>query len=308
MGSHRPPLRTKSAVITKPLVKPPSFFPGGWGQRFPLSLVIVLTTLALALSLLQPRLAEGVRTRVTDGFAPLLRTLAAPVSSVVHFVSALGNLTELRAENERLLGENERLRQYQAAVMRLEAENKGLRDLLRMQVDPAQRLITARVIADVGGPFMRNVVIFAGEGRGVREGLAVLAGGGLAGRVVSAGLNSSRVLLLNDINSRVPVLLEASRQRALVEGDNAPQLRLGSLPPDVVPTVGERLITSGVGGIFPPGLPVGVVSGVGTDGIIRVEPLADLGRLEMVQVLDPGTPPDLLSPESSHALPSVLRP
>jgi rod shape-determining protein MreC len=207
----------------------------------------------------------------------------------------------LRAENERLITENERLRQYQTAVMRLEAENKGLRDLLKMQADPAQSRITARVIADVGGPFLRNVVILAGRRTGVRDGLVALAGGGLAGRVVSAGNSSSRVLLINDINARVPVLLEGSRQRGLVEGDNTPELRLTSLPPDVVPTLGERLVTSGVGGIFPAGIPVGIVSRV-EGGLVRVEPLADLGRLELVQILDPGTPPDLLSPESARPL------
>ncbi len=281
--------------------------PAGLAQRFPLPLMLIFVAGIFVLSLLQPRLAEGVRTRVTDAFAPLLATVAVPVASATNFIATLGNLTELRAENERLLGENERLRQYQTAVMRLEAENKGLRDLLKMQADPAQRQITARVIADVGGPFMRNVVIMAGTQEGVRDGLAALAGGGLAGRVVSAGNRSSRVLLINDINARVPVLLEGSRYRGLAEGDNSPQLRLTSLPPDVVPTVGERLITSGVGGIFPPGLPVGVVSRI-ENGVVRVEPLADLGRLEMVQVLEPGTPPDLLSPESAHVLPGAIRP
>lgn len=292
----------KSSAVTSLALSP-----GGIVQRFPLPLMIILMAGVFVLSLLQPRLAENVRTRVTDAFAPLLATVAAPVSSMTNFIATLGNLTELRAENERLMAENERLRQYQTAVMRLEAENKGLRDLLKMQADPAQRRITARVIADVGGPFMRNVVILAGAQEGVRNGLAALAGGGLAGRVVSAGTRSSRVLLLNDINARVPVLLEGSRHRALVEGDNSPQLRLTSLPPEVVPTVGERLITSGVGGVFPPGLPVGIVSRIDS-GVVRVEPLADLGRLEMVEVLDPGTPPDLLTPESASAIPGESGP
>lgn len=280
--------------------------PGGLLQRFSFLIMLAAAGGLLLLSLLNPELGERLRTRVTDAFAPLLGTVAEPVASATNAVATLGSLTEMRAENERLRGENERLRQYQTAVMRLEAENKGLRDLLNLPLIPEYRLTVARVIADVGGPFVRNVVVLAGTNEGVRSGLVAVAGGGLAGRVISAGRNSSRVLLINDLNARVPVLLESSRQRAMLEGNNGSELLLSQLPPETPVRVGERLVTSGVGGIFPPGLPVGVVSRVdGTD--IRIEPIADLGRLELVQILDPGTPPDLLSPESTQPLPSAIR-
>lgn len=270
-------------------------------QRTSLVVLVCVALALVVLSVLRPSTGEGVRTHLTDAFVPLLSTITAPVTKVAGFVSALGSLTELRAENERLMVENERLRQYQTAVMRLEAENKGLRDLLKMQTDPLQRRITARVVADVGGPFMRNVVLLAGWHEGVREGMVALAGGGIAGRVVSVGRASSRVLLVNDINARVPVVLEDTRQRGLVEGDNTQQLRLTSLPPDVVPVVGQRLVTSGVGGIYPAGLPVGVVSHQ-EGGVIRVEPLADLGRLEIVEILDSGLPDGVFSPEKNEGL------
>ncbi len=276
-------------------------------QRWTLPMMVIAAVFLLLFSLVQPQLAENARTRMTDAFTVVLATVATPVGSAAHFIATLGNLTELRAENERLLAENERLRQYQNAVMKLEAENKGLRDLLKMQIDPTQRTTTARVIADVGGPFIRNIVILAGYDEGLRNGLVALAGGGLAGRIVSVGRHSSRILMINDISARVPVLLESSRQRGLVEGDNSEQLRLTSLPPDIMPTIGERIITSGVGGIYPAGIPVGVISHA-EGGIIRVEPLADLGRLEFVQVLDPGTPEDLLSPESTSSHAPAARP
>lgn len=280
--------------------------PGSLFQRFSFVIMLVAAGGLLLLSLVNPSLGERLRTQVTDAFAPLLGTVAEPVASVTNAIATLGNLTEMRAENESLRAENERLRQYQTAVMRLEAENKGLRDLLNLPLVPEQRRIVARVIADVGGPFVRNVIVLAGANEGVRSGLVAIAGGGLAGRVISTGNNSSRVLLINDINARIPVLMEDSRQRGMVAGNNGPELLLTQLPPETQAKVGERLITSGVGGILPPGLPVGVVSAVdGSD--IRVEPIADLGRLELVQILDPGTPPDLLTPEATQPLPSAVR-
>jgi len=280
--------------------------PGGFFQRF--SFVIMLATAGglLLLSVANPALGEKIRTRVTDAFAPLLSTVAEPISTVTETIATLGRLTELRAENERLLAENARLRQYQTAVMQLEAENKGLRGLLNMAIIPEQRLIVAPVIADAGGPFMRNIIVMAGSDKGVRQGLVAVANGGLAGRVIAAGSHSSRVLLINDLNARVPVLLERNRQRAMIAGDNGPELRLTEVPPDTTVKVGDRLMTSGVGGIYPPGLPVGVITRI-EDNDVRVEPIADLGRLELVQVIDPGTPEDLLSPESTQTLPPATR-
>lgn len=281
--------------------------PGSLLQRFSFFIMLAAAAGLLLLSLLNPELGERLRTRVTDAFAPLLGTVAQPVASTTNAIATLGNLTEMRAENERLRAENERLRQYQTAVMRLEAENKGLRDLLRLPLVPEQRLIVARVIADVGGPFVRNVVVLAGAREGVRNGLIAVANGGLTGRVISVGNNSSRILLINDLNARVPVLMESSRQRAMLEGNNGPELLLTQLPPEVEAKVGDRLVTSGVGGIFPPGLPVGVISSI-NGSEIKVEPIADLGRLELVQILDPGTPADLLTPEATQVLPNAMRP
>ena len=286
----------------KPTSTTATLAPTGLLQRFSFLLLVFAALTLLAISLLKPAVGDSVRSKITDVFSPVLGSIAEPVSRLTETITTLGNLTELRAENERLKEDNQHLREYQTALMRLEAENKGLRDLMKMPADPAQRLISARVIADVGGPFMRNVVVLAGTGQGLRNGLVAMAGGGVAGRIVSAGSHSSRILLINDINARVPVLIESSRQRAMLAGDNAPTLQLVHIPPDVRVAVGDRLITSGVGGIYPAGLPVGVISEIAGSSV-RVQPLADLDRLELVQILDPGTPADLLTPESAQAAP-----
>lgn len=274
---------------------------GGIIQRFSFTFFIVVAVGLLALSFVQPTFGERLRAEVTDVFAPILSFVASPVKSVTGAISSVANVTELRAENERLQAENSRLREYQTAAMRLEAENKGLRGLLNMQADPAQQVVTARVIADVGGPFVRNVIVTAGQKDGVRAGLVAMAEGGLAGRVISSGTNSSRILLINDINARIPVLLEGSRVRGMVAGNNTPELELMHLPPGAQVKAGDRLITSGAGGLFPPGLPVGAVMDT-KDGKVRVVPLANLDQLEILQITDPGTPKDLLTPESTQPL------
>jgi rod shape-determining protein MreC len=280
--------------------------PAGLGQHVALLLLVAAAIGLLLLTLIRPQVTEDMRTRSTDMLAPALAAVSQPVSALSNIISTLGNLTDLRAENERLREENERLRTYQTAVMQLEAENKGLRDLLKMPVVPEHREVVAKVIADAGGPFSRNVIALAGAQDGVRNGLTALAAGGVAGRVISTGRNSSRILLINDLNARVPVLIERTRQRGMVAGDTSAGLRLTDLPEGATLKEGDRLLTSGVGGIYPPGLPVGVVRE--TDrGVVRVEPIADLTRLEILQILDPGTPTDLLAPESTQTLPPALR-
>ncbi len=280
--------------------------PAGLVQYAPLGLLIAAALALLVVSSVRPQLGEGVRTRSTDLLAPALSAVGQPIGALSNLLTTLSNLTELRAENERLRTENDRLRAYQTAVIQLEAENKGLRDLLKMPLVTEQREVVGRVIVDAGGPFSRNIIVLAGNRDGVRTGLPALAAGGLVGRVVSAGQNSSRVLLISDLNARVPVLIERTRQRAMLSGDGGATLRLSDLPTDAQIKAGDRLVTSGAGGIYPPGLPVGVAR-ADENGRVVVEPIADLTRLEMVQILDPGTPADLLTPESSQPLPPALR-
>lgn len=270
---------------------------GGFFQRFSLVILLFVAVGVILFSFARPGTGEELRAQATDIMAPGLSVISQPITSVSSLISTLANVTELRAENERLKAENEKLRQYQTAAMRLEAENKGLRGLLKMKADPARRVVTAKVIADVGGPFVRNVIVTAGSDDGVRSGLVALAEGGLAGRVISVGKHSSRILLINDVNARVPVLTEVSRIRGMIAGDNSPELQLTQLPPDADIKAGDHLITSGAGGIYPPGLPVGAVA-ISERGAVRITPVANLGRLEMLQIIDPGTPADLLSPEA----------
>src|SRR3546814_10996914 len=106
-------------------------------------------------------------------------------------------------------------------------------------------------------------MINLGAANGIEDGQAVLGRRGLLGRIVQTGERSARILLITDLNARIPVLVESSRHRAILGGDNTEQPELLYLPRDSKVAVGNRIITSGPGGMFPAGLPVAVVSSVG---------------------------------------------
>ena len=201
---------------------------------------------------------------------------------------------DLRGENERLRRENEVLLKWQQAALRLDAENRSLRSLLDYVPEPAARFVTARVVADPGGAFVRTLVVTAGRRDGVQRGQAAIAGQGLIGRVVEVGEWSSRVLLITDLNARIPVVVEPSRHRAILGGDNRDQPELLYMPADVPVTVGDRVSTSGHGGMIPAGLLIGLVAAIDDDGI-RVQPIVDLSRVEHVQIVDFGLPGGLAS-------------
>ena len=253
-------------------------------QRFAFLLLIggAVALLVLAKAGYPP--LERARTAFLDVAAPVLGALSQPVTAANRLVAEVTYLTGLYDENARLRLENERLRNWQAVARSAGQENAAYRALLRVQPEPGMTFVTGRVVADSGGPFVRALLLNAGRRAGVVGGAAVVAAEGLVGRIVEAGERSARVLLLTDLNSRVPIVDESSRYRAILEGDNSDTLRLGFLTSSDDVRVGDRIVTSGHGGIFPAGLPVGDVTAIVGDEAI-VTPFVDFDRLEYVRVL-----------------------
>ena len=267
-------------------------------QRFAFALLVGAALSIMILSRVEPRLVDNLRGAVSDAAAPILEFFSHPTASFASLVEDVDAVMDVHETNTLLERENAALLKWQAAAERMARENEELRQLLHVVPDPQSKFSTARVISDSGGPFVRTVLINAGERDHVRKGQAVIASEGLIGRIVSAGQHSARVLLLTDLNSRVPVVVEASRERAVLAGDNTAHPRLEFLAVDARVAVGDRIVTSGQGGVFPPGLDVGVVSVVGEERAL-VQPYVNWDRLELVTVLD-YTLPGLL-PETRRA-------
>ena len=254
-------------------------------QRFSFLLLVLASIALMMVGKIDALSVDSARARVTDAFAPILDAISRPAATAAHVVESVVEVQNAFEENQRLKAENARLLQWKQAALRLEAENISLRSLLKATPEPSSSFITARVIAAPGSSFLRTLVVTAGRRDGVRKGQAAIAGSGLVGRVIEVGEWSARILLLTDINTRIPVVLERSRPRAVMAGDNSDQTRLLYLPPEAPVQVGERVVTSGHGGQFPPGLPVGVVSSAGERGV-RVQPNVDLSRVEHLQLVE----------------------
>ena len=253
---------------------------------------LIFAVLSLIVSSLNPQSVSNLRMGVADAAAPVLKAVSAPIEEAASLVRDVSGIAALQAENNRLQDENGRLWEWYQRALLLEADNKSLRQLMRVSPDPQSRFVTAKILSDAGNKFVRSLIVMAGEDDGVRKGQAVLSAEGLVGRVVEVGSKTARILLIDDMNSRLPVVVEDSRQHAIMAGRNMQEPVLVHLPQDSDIVPGARIVTSGHGGIFQQGLPVGRVYGNRQDGY-TVKLFADFDRLTYVKIIARPEDPNL---------------
>ncbi|MGY6535034.1 MAG: rod shape-determining protein MreC [Pararhodobacter sp.] len=246
-------------------------------------MVIVLGGVFLLWRIDSPRV-ERFRMTVIDAVVPNMDWAMAPVTRVSRMIEDFRSYARIYEQNQELRRELQQMRAWREAALQLEQRNAQLLDLAQVRLDPQLTHVTGVVMADAGSPYRKSVLINVGARDGIVDGWAVMDGLGLAGRIAGVGQRSSRVILLTDSNSRVPVLLQPSGQRALLSGDNgpAPVLEFIDSPEDIRP--GDRVVSASDGGVFPQGLLVGEVV-LGSDRRLRVRLAADYGRLDFLRVL-----------------------
>jgi rod shape-determining protein MreC len=257
------------------------------------STVLVLVAIFLLWRIEGSR-AERVRSAIVDAVVPNMEWALVPVTKAADMVAGFQSYASLYEQNQELRRELRQMRAWREAALQLEQENAKLLDLARVRLDPALTFVTGVVLADSGSPFRQSVLLNVGSRDGIRDGWATTDGLGLVGRIFGVGDATSRVILLTDTNSRVPVTIQPSGQRAMLMGDNSalPVLEFIEYPEQIRP--GDRIVSSAEGSVFPAGLLVGQVV-LGSDRRLRAGLAADYARLEFLRVLrshGPGTIPD----------------
>jgi len=267
--------------------------PRDWFDRVRFGGLVGLALILLLLGRADVGVVDRVTHGVRDALTPVMTAVAEPAAALDHAFGWVGRQFALAEENARLRAQVERLSEWRAEATRLQVENASLREVLHAQRRrPVPIARTARVVADSRSPFVHTRLLDSGARAGVREGMAVLATGGLAGRVVDVSPRSARLLLLTDFNSRLPVLVLPSRDRAILSGDNGPLPRLDFMPLTPQVAAGDRVVTSGAAGLLPVGLDVGRVVR-GDDGDLRVRPALDWRELRHVRLVrSPPVPAD----------------
>ncbi len=246
-------------------------------------LALILAGIFILWRIDSPRV-ERFRAQITDRLVPNLDWAMAPATGTVNLLRDFQSYQRLAEQNQELRSELRRMQTWKEAALQLEQENARLLDLNKVRLDPRLTYITGVVLADSGSPFRQSVLLNVGARDGLVDGWATMDGIGLVGRISGVGENTARVILLTDASSRIPAVIQPSGQRAIVAGDNsgAPPIDFLESPELVRP--GDRVISSGDGGVFPAGLLIGQIA-ADPGGRLRVRLAADFERLEFLRVL-----------------------
>ena len=247
------------------------------------ALIVLLLGLFLLWRIDSPRV-ERVRMAVIDKVIPNFSWATSPLTGAMNVLRSARSYTHIYQQNQNLRRELQQMMAWKEAALQREQENARLLDLNNVRLDPKFTKITGVVLADSGSPFRQTVLLNVGQRDGIINGWAVMDGIGLVGRIAGVGERTSRVILLGDTSSRVAVKIESNGQTALVVGDNTSRPPIEFLENSETVYPGDRVVTSGDGGVFPSGILVGQVTQT-PSGRLRIRLAADMQRLEFLRVI-----------------------
>ena len=233
---------------------------------------------------------------------PVGGVFAAPVRWAGAARDYVGGYFFAIGENRRLKAEIAELRGWRDEAIAQKNINGRYEALLGLRTEPPVPMATGRAISESRGPFSNAKLIDVGSAKGVRIGNPVVTDHGLVGRITGVTGGVSRVVLLTDVASRTPVMIERTDARAMLTGDGGDSPRLEFIRGSGSIKAGDRILSSGDGGGLPRGLPVGVAA-KGVDGAWRVKLFSDHGAIDYVRVLLFQSFGQLVSPNALNAPP-----
>lgn len=221
-----------------------------WAKKFATVILILSAFFIMLVGKSDTILVEKTVSLTMDIAAPIMKFLSIPAKAISDTSDEIKNLFNIKEENRRLRTINDELIKWKAEAFKLRIENQSLSELLNYVTPPEAKYITAHIVAEEGGAFAHSVIAYTGYPNESKKGQAAVSAKGLVGRVDKVGMNSSRVILITDINSRIPVVVEETRVRGILAGDNSsmPNMRFIALDSEV--SVGDRIVTSGIAGVF----------------------------------------------------------
>jgi rod shape-determining protein MreC len=256
----------------------------GSGAQISLAVCAVLAIVLVLLGRVQPTLFDRARAYASDRAAPLLDAVHAPLRATAQWLGSLDDVFQVYQENLVLKQQNARLRQWQGVALALDQRLKRYQLLLNAVPDPELGSVTAHVIGRATKPFLNTMILDAGRRQRVKPGEAVVDDRGMIGRIFLAGDHTSWVILLTDLNSRIPVSIQPGNIQAIMAGDNSAAPTLEISAQGARPKPGQQVVTSGDGALLPAGLSIGKVFWDGSD--YRAALFADSGRSDDVRILD----------------------
>ena len=259
-----------------------AFLAKGTKQRFSLFALIILSIIFIFVETIETRPLNYLRSFIKDTIYRGALVVSTPSKIFSNFTGVVGEHTNLYTNYNQLKKENEELKNNISKTDFLELENTQLRKLIEEQVASSSNLVSARVMLDKQSPYLNSFIINIGGNKNIKNGMAVLDGENFIGRIVDVNFFSSRVLLVSDLNSKIPVLIEPSANHAILSGHGKHKATLEYLPENHSIQNGDKVYTSGKEGIFSPGIPIGEVKI--ENNLITVLLFSDLSQITFINI------------------------
>ena len=229
----------------------------GAQQSFSLFILVIVCFLLLFIETIETKPLNYLRSFVKDTIYRGSLIASSPIKGLKFTSGTIGKHVNLYNDYEKLKKENEKLRSKISKSDFLILENTQLRKLIDEQVKSSSNLVSSRVMLDEKSPYLNSFILNSGSNKKIKNGMPVLDGTNFIGRIVDVNFFSSRVLLISDLNSKIPVILEPSGNHAILSGRGTDEPTLEYLPKNHKVKEGDKVYTSGKEGIFSPGIPIG---------------------------------------------------
>jgi len=254
----------------------------GSKQRFSLFALVSLSVLFIFIETIDTKPLNYIRAVIKDTIYRGSLVISTPSKSFSNFSVYIKEHINLYSNYIELKKENNELKNDITKSEFLELENTQLRKLIEEQVASPSNLVSARVMLDKTSPYLNSFIINTGSNKNIKNGMAVLDGKNFIGRIVDVNFFSSRVLLVSDLNSRIPVIIEPSASHAILNGRGKNEPTLEYLPENHNVKDGDKVYTSGKEGIFTPGIPIGEVKF--NNDLIKVLLFSDLSQITFINI------------------------
>ena len=260
-----------------------AFLKKGVKQKFSLLALIIASVILLSLESINSKSLNFVRSGVKDVIYRTSFIASIPGNTISPMFTTIQSHFEIYEQHELIKLELQQLKNQQNQIAYLKTEN----DKLRKAIDDTDiynyESIISKVLVDKESPFLKSVILNKGFKSGLKKGMPVLKGPYFVGRITEVNYLSSRVLLISDLNSKIPVLIEPMGYQAIMSGTGDDFALLDFLPKNHQLEVGNLVFTSGTGGIFFPGIPIGRIELI--EEKFHVEFFSDLSQLYLINVI-----------------------
>ena len=259
-----------------------AFLRKGTQQKFSLVVLIIVSILLLYIDSFDSKPLNATKSIIKDIIYRGSIVVSFPGKIFINYLNRVEDHFGLYQENLKLREENILLKESLHTKEFLTVENLELKKLLNQEMSSSSVLKSAKVIVDKNSPFLKSIILNKGFREKIKKGMAVLDDKYFIGRIVEVNYFSSRVLLISDLNSKIPVVVEPKGYHAILSGTGKENPILDFLPKNHKIESGNIVYTSGKDGIFSSGIPIGQILSV--DGQVIVSSFSDFNQLSYVSI------------------------